>query len=64
MFALKGQRQFIRLALVNFNGLVNHVLAEDSFIGLELEAQKAIKIKEAQLKSMGQGTEPTVINLD
>lgn len=38
MFALKGQRQFIRLALVNFNGLVNHVLAEDSFIGLELEA--------------------------
>jgi len=38
MFALKGQRQKIRLALVNFNGLVNGILAEDSFIGLEIEA--------------------------
>lgn len=38
LFALKEQRNKVKLALVNFNGLVNRVVGEDSFIGLEIEA--------------------------
>ena len=37
-FALKSNKQKIRLALVNLNGLVNEVLGEDSLLGLEMEA--------------------------
>ncbi len=57
--ALKGQRNFIKLALVNLHGMVTGVLGEDSFIGLELQAQKQIKIKEGQKQHQN-----AVISLD
>jgi len=43
---LKEKRNLIKLAIVNMNGLVNGILGEDSFIGLELESQNAMKMKE------------------
>jgi hypothetical protein len=42
LFAFKSNKPKIRLALVNFHGLVNGILGEDSLLGLELEALKLI----------------------
>ena len=38
IFAFKSNRLKVKLALVNFNGLVNGVFGEDCMLGLELEA--------------------------
>jgi hypothetical protein len=56
---LKDKRNLLKLAVVNFHGLVNGVLKADSFLGLEMEVQTALKMREAYLKSQGQ-----VITLD
>ncbi|CDW78104.1 transportin-serine arginine isoform a [Stylonychia lemnae] len=61
LFSLKFFRPKIRLALVNMNGLVNGVIGEDSFIGLEIEAQNALKLQQAQMQREGTAQ---VINLD
>ena len=46
LFALKENRPKIRLAVINLNALLNRIVAEDSFIGLEIDAQKALKFKQ------------------
>lgn len=58
LFALKEQRPKIRLALINFNALLNRVVAEDAFIGLEIDAHNAMKLRQANFG------ETHVVNLD
>jgi len=43
LWAFKGTKLKVRLALVNFNGLVNGVMGEDCMLGLEIEAAKLMK---------------------
>ena len=45
LFALRLNKQKIRLLLINLHGLVEGVLAEDCLIGLEIEANEAIKVR-------------------
>lgn len=44
-FGLKNQKPKIRLALVNMNGFLSGQLGWDSFIGLEIEANKALELQ-------------------
>lgn len=54
LFAFKEARPKIRLALVNLNGLVTGILGEDCMFGLELEAQKITKLKQAHSSQIKQ----------
>lgn len=46
MFALKENRTKVRLVLVNLNGLAEGVVREDSLIGLEMDAQNVMQVKQ------------------
>ena len=37
LFTLKRDKAKIRLAIINFNGMIKKTLGEDSMIGLELD---------------------------
>lgn len=47
IMVLKRSRNHIKLALVNYHGILTHVVGEDSLIGLELESQKVMKVLQA-----------------
>jgi len=42
LFALKEQRQKVKLCLMTLHGMIERVIGEDSLIGLEMDARKAI----------------------
>ncbi len=44
---LKRSKNHIKLALVNYHGILTNVVGEDSLIGLELESQKVMKVMQA-----------------
>ena len=42
----------VRLTLVNLCGMVEETVGKDSLIGLEIEARKVLKVKEAMAKTL------------
>lgn len=45
LYAFKEQQNKVKLTLVTLNGLAEGVVGEESLLGLEMQAQQAIKAK-------------------